>query len=562
MPTGRLRLSRLELAVLGAVLLTALTVRLWGAFFGLPHIYHLDEGFEVYRAVRLGMGGFDMERWPKGGYYFLLFIEYGVYFVVMFLTGAVSGVWDFATHFVTNPEPFWKIGRVTTAVLGLATVFLVWWHGRRIAGPWCGLAAAWFLALSYFHVESSHYITVDVPMTLCAFWSIAMVVDDVTGRRRLNPYLYAPVAAFAVLCKFPAILLVLPYIAGSLMRGGLTGPRGLLTRATILPAVAAMAIYLVLNPGFLLNVTAPLRMLFDSSTIVGTVGATEQANLWLFYINALRRSQGEGTMLIALIGIAIALVRYRREAILHLAFLVPFFLSIAGSQSSHLYYERYVLPLLPGLCLFAGIAMAVAIDRLRPRLSPRALFASGAAAAILLVLVPAWDVIRLDRKFSRPDTRTQAVDWIAANIPEGSRILIQGAGETETQLAIPLTNIPANIERMIERLRQTDPGKALYWELRLKHHSGPAYDLLTVPRHDLWGTLAEYRAAGARYFVLRRLGFAPDVDEDPRKDREWTRTRQSFYQEMLDDDRAELLIAFDPKKTRSAGTHIEIWRLQ
>ena len=179
MKTDSVRLGRLEITVLGVVLLTALALRLWGVFYGLPHIYHTDEGMEVHRAVRLGMGGFDLYRWGKGGYYFLLFFEYGLYFVVQLVTGAVSGVSEFAMNFVRDVTPFWKIGRVTTAVLGTCTVLLVWWQGRRMGRPWGGLLGAWFLALSFQHIVDSHFINVDIPMALFAFWSVIMVVEDV-----------------------------------------------------------------------------------------------------------------------------------------------------------------------------------------------------------------------------------------------------------------------------------------------------------------------------------------------------------------------------------------------
>ena len=191
-----------EAALLGIVLLVAFLVRLWGAYFGLPHVYHPDEGFEVYRALRLGMGGFDFERVAKGGYYFLLFAEYGVYFVLLFVTGANSSVQGFAEHFVADPGAFWRIGRTTTVFLGTFTVGLVWWQGRRMGSSRAGLLAALFLALSFRHVVDSHYVTVDVPMTLFAFWAIAMIVEDVSGRGRLRTWPFALVAASAASFAF------------------------------------------------------------------------------------------------------------------------------------------------------------------------------------------------------------------------------------------------------------------------------------------------------------------------------------------------------------------------
>ena len=60
------------------VLGLACLLRLWGTWYGLPFSYYDDEYHEVMRALELGMGGFNFERTGKGGFYFLLFLEYGL----------------------------------------------------------------------------------------------------------------------------------------------------------------------------------------------------------------------------------------------------------------------------------------------------------------------------------------------------------------------------------------------------------------------------------------------------------------------------------------------------
>ena len=65
--------------ILLLILAVALVLRLWGIWFGLPYLYQVDEGHEVLRAMRLGMGSFDFNRNLKGGYFYLLFFEYAIY---------------------------------------------------------------------------------------------------------------------------------------------------------------------------------------------------------------------------------------------------------------------------------------------------------------------------------------------------------------------------------------------------------------------------------------------------------------------------------------------------
>jgi len=535
-------------------------------FFGLPHIFHPDEGFEVYRALRLGMGEFDLEQVAKGGYYFLLFFEYGVYFVWMYLIGTVSGVSEFALSFIRDPTPFWMIGRITTAVLGVCTVFLVWWQGRSMGGePWSGLLGACFLAVSYRHVIESHYITVDVPMTLFAFWSIFMIVEDVEGRQRLNPYLFAFVAAFAILNKLPAIVLFVPYFLGALFRGGLRGNRGALTWSTLAPALGAMVIYVLANPTIIIKFTVVVHFLGE--IFLGlpeqgndSPGIEQQKNLWVFYLNALWESQGIVVSLLVLLGAAIVLVKRSNAGLLHLSFIVPLFVLTAGSTTSHLYYERYIVPLLPGLCLLGGFGAEFVVTKLRIR-TP-VLVLAGVAVVIVAIIEPGMASVRFNQKLAKENARTLTSQWIEQHIPAGSRILIEGFPEDTAQISVPLQNSNDNVQAMIKELETSDPNKALFWRLRLQVRTGPTYDLITVDQREDWGSLCSYGDQGVEYVVLRPNFFLPGGRDFSKYRESAVQSRFRFYDELRGSDAVELRTAFDPSKIGGRGYLTEVWELR
>ncbi|MBK8973382.1 MAG: hypothetical protein IPM37_19225, partial [Hahellaceae bacterium] len=71
------------LMLLCAIILLGFGLRVWGINFGLPFLYHADEGFEVNRALQLANGSFDFSRVAKGGYFYLLFAEFGFLFVFL-----------------------------------------------------------------------------------------------------------------------------------------------------------------------------------------------------------------------------------------------------------------------------------------------------------------------------------------------------------------------------------------------------------------------------------------------------------------------------------------------
>jgi hypothetical protein len=549
---------------LGAVLLIAFTLRLWGAFFGLPNVYHPDEGFEVYRALRLGMGGFDFDRVAKGGYYFLLFLEYGTYFVVQRLMGAVSSATDFAIAFIRDPSPFWKIGRVTTAILGTLTVGLVWHQGRRIQGALLGLLAAGLLTVSCQHVIDSHTITVDVPMTLFTFISIFLVTEDVAGRRRLPSILFAFAAAYAIMNKIPAILLFVPYFLGAWMRGGFRGPRGVLTRSTLLPVVLTALIYAIANPGSVVNFADTVDL--ASHTVGGHTEKSEEygdiplrTNLWGYYGNVLVRSQGPALLSLAAIGAVLALFRRQKELLLHLSFVVCFFVVLAESSSSHLYYPRYVVPILPGICL----AAAYALDELTQRLqaSPKSAYRWAAALAVLICIEPLMASVKWDLRLMREDTRTKAVEWVEHNVPEGARILLEGFPEETAQLSIPLENSEQNIKAMIETLQTRDAGKAEFWEMKLAHPVPPAYDLVTIRHFEDWWTLEETRRQGIEWIVLRREYFVPGTIPTRKFGKNTVISRSAFYRDLTAAQDSRKMAEFDADPDGAPGYDFEIWKI-
>ena len=247
---------------LGAILLIALTLRLWGVDFGLPYRTHSHEYHEVHRALRLGMGEFDFTRTMKGGYFYFLFIEYGILFVAMFLTGQVASVKEFSFLYLTDPTIFWLIGRITTAVLGTATIFVTFLIIKRLIGGSSALIGTALFAILPLHVELSHYISVDVPMvfflTLTFYFSL-----KIFERESLRDYLLVGFFfALAVMNKFPAILFSLPLVIAYVVMIRRSGDirRRFLNKKVFYGFITFLVIYVLGNPGVLLEFQKSLNI--------------------------------------------------------------------------------------------------------------------------------------------------------------------------------------------------------------------------------------------------------------------------------------------------------------
>ena len=104
----------------------------------------------------------------------MLFAWVGGWFAFSWLTGAVSSLGAFQTQFFLDPSGVYHAGRMLGVACGVATVWLTWILGARVAGWRAGACAALLLAVAPTAVRDAHYVKHDVPVTLAIV--AAMVV--------------------------------------------------------------------------------------------------------------------------------------------------------------------------------------------------------------------------------------------------------------------------------------------------------------------------------------------------------------------------------------------------
>lgn len=171
------------LGVALALFLVALAPRLWALGWGLPYVEHSDEPAVLEVAVRMLQRG-DLNPgkflYPSLHYYLLAGVI-RLYLTWAMAAGAVASAADLPakTYLFTTAPELYVWARALTAVLGAATVPLLYLLGRRMFDGATGLLAAAALALSAYHVEHSHFITTDVPtglwvtLALLGAWGVA-----------------------------------------------------------------------------------------------------------------------------------------------------------------------------------------------------------------------------------------------------------------------------------------------------------------------------------------------------------------------------------------------------
>ncbi len=427
MPTAEIP-RRWAWPALAAILIGSLALRLWGLRQGLPYAYNTDEADHFLpRAVAM------FQQHSLNPHYFANppAFTYLLHGLLVLAYGSARG----AVHaFEHHPTDVYTLARVASAVLGVAALWLLYATGARLFNRLLGLLAAAIGAVAFLPVFYAHLALNDVPTLAPATLSL-LGSAGVLRKGRVRDYLLAGVGlGLACASKYTAGIMLLPLLAAAACR--LEREPGAARRAAggiALAAAAAVLAFLVANPYALLDYRAFHSELVHQSTLAGEaqgkLGAPKQGGL-LYYLWSLTWGLGWVPALAALGG---AVSVWRSQPRLGWL-LVPapiVFLAFMGLQGR--YFGRWLLPIVPILCLLAAyfaLQLATAIVR---RLAPaagdrRARALSIALIALASVLLCAQGLIysvHSDLVLSREDTRSETRAWMLAHIPPRTPIVVE-----------------------------------------------------------------------------------------------------------------------------------------
>ena len=152
---------------------------------------------------------------------------------------------------------------------------------------------------------------------------------------------------------------------------------------------------------------------------------------WTHHLTwTLRYGVGVPLMAASLAGLITSGYEDWRRTLLLCAFPIAYYW-VAGD--SRWVFARYMVPVVPFLCLFAAVAI-VWVGRhitYTKRGVPRALITAGLTAVV--VAPSASRLFQFDRLVARTDSRVVAAQWVHEHVPTGSSILQNGSVYGKTQ---------------------------------------------------------------------------------------------------------------------------------
>jgi len=433
--------------ILFVILLAAFLIRIAGVTYGLPLRLVGDESPYVVAALKMIE---EKTLWPRTHYaefqkilYFPPFIAY--VYVAPFLAVLAAkliffrgGLSDFSRFIISDPSSLFITARVINVLFGVLTVWLIYKIAKNVFRKEAiALLSSTFLALSLLHINLS-FLGRDWVINVFIF-SLVLYWLSRPDVNRTKKYVQASLIAglgFGVhlLAAFAALFIGLWYFFDQETSWKNFFKNKIPYLSSGIFGLLALMGYLIYPFGYLLgNSTA-----HQTKTFLGALKM--QGAFW----NSLAHSEPV-LFLFLVIGNGFLFLNLKKYFWMWLIFINGY---ISVFYFIFYYQNRFALYLYPLFALIAGYGLYNLWLKMRNK--NRRLIAILGGAGFVLMLAGA---IKLDFLILKNDTRLQARQWIEANLPEQTKIIV----------AAPLTRLAATPEAIKEQekiqassLRQTD----------------------------------------------------------------------------------------------------------
>lgn len=446
-----LNTSAKRTTALWALIAAAAVLRLWGIQFGLPHREaRPDESTVIYMALQAVVNGPEPAHLTYPTFFvYLLAVIYKVFGLFM---GGQQGL---LMRYAANPDALFLTARILAAAFGVLLVIPVYKTAKLLFGARAAFAAAALAAAVPLLARDSHFGTLDIPAVCFIAWSGWFLTRAYFSGRAAD-YAWAGLCAglatgtkyigVLMFCQLAAVRLALLTRAGA-------NPRALLAdKRPLYFSLAFLAAFFVSTPYAFL---APAKMLGGFTFHTKLHGGT--GSLWHHLGFGVPHALTLPAAALAAAGLLLAAVKKPRQTLVFGGFALAYALVLIKVHSA---FIRYVLPLLPALCIGAGYALSRGTARGKTIL-PFTL------ACALTLAAPLYYTMRQNLVLARPDTRATAAADFAAAVPQGASVAVLASNYSTPQLAWNDGYLTARITR---EAAGPNPLKAKIYASLLEHN--------------------------------------------------------------------------------------------
>jgi len=438
--------------ILLILLVISSIVRFWGINFGLPGTEcRPDESTIIQISLQFFRGDFNPYFFKYPSFYmYLLFFIYAGYFLIGKIFGLYASPAYFAASFIVYPNNFYIIDRLIVACMGIITVFVVYKIAQLLFNNKTAILAALFCGLAYLHVRESHFGVTDVPATLFIMCSIFYIIRSYKNNILKNFITAGLFVGLAISTKYIGILLFVPMFFVHLFNAKDRKDKRikLLHDRTIwLFSGIAIAVFLLTNPFMILNFS---KFIADLSFEINHLNRGHLIILnqgWWYHLKfSLFFGLGWSLLLSSLIGFLFLIKINFRKFLILCSFPFIYYLLIGKGYTVFL---RYIVPVIPFLCITSAFLISYLSDNLFKPLKLRVNHVLTCSLAVLIIIPSVCNIIKFDSLLAKEDNRITTKKWIEENIKEGSSIYQTGAAWGNIQLHPTLETLNRELGKLI-----------------------------------------------------------------------------------------------------------------
>lgn len=445
--TNPSRSSRWPGRLLVLVLLTAAALRLYNLSWDNGYLFHPDERKILMVADQLRF------PWPPDWSVLLSpespwnprFFAYGS--LPLYVLRLATWLVGLLNPAMAELQSSYLVGRVLSVLFDLGTVWLVFGLGRRLFDAATGLLAATLVASTVLHIQLAHFYAVDTVLTFFILATVYVAVG-MTRRARIGRGIWLGVLlGLSLATKVSAaplgLCIVLAWFSGSLgqQSGGWRKRFGAALFAILgcfITGLVALIVFMVCEPYAVVDVvTFAVDVIHESRMARGTVDLPYtrqfigtlpylyplwQAALWSMGLPLGMASYAASLVALVQVIRRIAHRSWQRAAELAVPIAwVAVYFGITGSF--HAKFLRYMLPVVPLLCLWCSWALTYPLrGRGAQRNTWRVLGVVGVVAVLAGNCLYALAYLNVYR---HPHPWVQTTAWLCRSLPPRSSILVE-----------------------------------------------------------------------------------------------------------------------------------------
>jgi len=395
-----------------------LALRLAGISFGLPWVdARPDERNILVRAITLSTGDLSPHHfnYPSGFFYLaggLAALEAATAVAL----GKAASVRSFLAGFFLDPTTLVLTVRILSALASAATLLATYRLGSRLAGPRVGLFAAVAASGAFLLVRDAHFGVTDSLLTLWVTLAAAAAVRAGAVRTRKAAIAAGVLAGLGLATKYNAALLAAPLLFAFVFRDREDGRLGWrpAPRLLALAGISMLGVFVVSTPYMLITPVEFARQFGFEIDHLARGHAVVGARGWWTHLSVnLRYGLGLPALGAAGLGLVIALRKPTAAALVVFSFPLLYYLAIGRGLTT---FARYMVPILPFLCVALGRAVD-ALIRVTPRIRASRVAPAAGVAVVLALMGPSIvRSVRFDVLLGRADTREILARWWMENL--------------------------------------------------------------------------------------------------------------------------------------------------